>query len=359
MVPLDPGSLAEIGQSGDVIAFAAGDTPPFDAIYLQDPSEPGLARYLPEHLDAPDTACPADAANIGRLDTGDAVYVFAGVEPDLTPDDLEQVGTDQSNQPVYADPGAVQPYPELFFTDQAGLLRFVQTEGEGQPVTLGSTLAFDGATFNLAGDVTDAVNPADLTQLGCAGAFPVYEGPDAGDAGETSRYVRAGGRLYQFTGVLPATEEATEEPTGQPTEQQPTEEPTEAPTEQPTEEASLPSVFVADLQDEDGNAIGGACWQLIQDGNVIQEDCDTEDAGDTEPLDGRTGFDSVPAGDYTLHQSTVPENANPAGDVEITIPGDGSDVEELVIVPVFAQPTEEPTEEPTEAADGATDRRTD
>ena len=158
------------------------------------------------------------------------------------------MATDQSDQPVYADPGTAEPFPELFFTDPSGLLRFIQAGGDGQPSALVGSLAFAGIEFGASGDVTESVNPADLTRLGCAGPFPVFAGPEAGGE-EATRYVEAGGRIYAYVGTIPATEAPTEEPTDEATEasiEEPTEavseEPTEAPTEEPVTETATEEV---------------------------------------------------------------------------------------------------------------------
>jgi len=115
---------------------------------------------------------------------------------------------------------------------------------------LAESLAFGGVLLQFAGDATEGIDPASLTKAGCAGPYPVYAAQGEADAGTTNLYVRAGGRLFQFSGeVIPAeaptevpvdvpTEVPTEIPTESPTEaptEAPTEQPTEAPTEQPTE----------------------------------------------------------------------------------------------------------------------------
>src|SRR5690606_27842891 len=112
--------------------------------------------------------------------------------------------------------------------------------------------------------------------------------------------------------ILPGqqvTEEITAE-AGQPTEADiETPEPTEEPTEQPTEDAGgEPATFPVTLLDQNGAPIGGACFQLVRDGSVAYESCDTE-AWETAQFanNGNTGFFDVAPGSYTLRMASGPE----------------------------------------------------
>lgn len=259
MVPATRQDLIPVAQDGAIQALALSDAAPFDAIYLSVPprNEDELGRYLAEQIGASDIFCQADAGNFQPLDTGDAVYAFAGLETFLTANDLEQVATDSNGQPVYADPGLQQPYPELFFTDPSGLVRFLLTTGAGVPTAIAESLAFDSAQFAFQGDVTGQVDVASLTKLGCAGPFPVY-----GDADPASglRYVTVGQQVFQYAGEgqeavpteLPATPLPTEDPTDTPEPSQtPTIEPTALPTETPTEE---PTATATEIPTEEPSA---------------------------------------------------------------------------------------------------------
>ncbi|MDQ3656002.1 MAG: hypothetical protein M3457_13110, partial [Chloroflexota bacterium] len=85
LVPLDAGSLILVAESPELVAYAATEAAPFDAVYVTSGDGAStLARYLPERLDAPDVACPAEALNIGTLDAGGTLYIFAGLEFDLS-----------------------------------------------------------------------------------------------------------------------------------------------------------------------------------------------------------------------------------------------------------------------------------
>ncbi len=265
IVPLSRQDLSRIAQEQDVIAYAAGEAGPFEAVYLSVPnrSEDELARYLPERLEAPETACPAEAANYEPVDAGGTLYAFAGPEDNLSEDTLQSVGNN-NGEPVFADIGATQPFPELFFSTADGLLRFVVLIEDGRPDSLSVSLAFNGTEFSFDSEATDTIDPGTLVKVGCSTAFPVYAPSGSADAGFTELYVLVGNRYFLFTGEgaapadpgVPAgeatpppavpTQEATPAPTEVsppaapstpvPTEVPPTEVPTEVPpTEVPTE----------------------------------------------------------------------------------------------------------------------------
>ena len=234
MVPATRQDLISVAQEGPIQAFATTDAAPFDAIYLSVPprNETELGRYLPEQIGAVDIFCQADAGTFEPLDAEGTIYVFAGLETFLTPSDLEEVATDSNGQPVYADPGSGQPFPELFFTDPSGLVRFVLTTESGVPLSLSESLAIDGAQFAFQGEVTGQVDVASLPKIGCAGPFAVYSDADPASG---ARYVIIGQRVFQYVGdgqAAAATEiPATPIPTDAPTE---TALPTETPTVEPT-----------------------------------------------------------------------------------------------------------------------------
>ena len=217
IVPLRPQDLTQIAQAQSLLVYAHEQQEPFGMIYVSVPTRSGdeLGRYLPEHADAPNTACPAEAAAIGQLDAGGTSYAFAGYEPDLTAAVLQEVA--QSNgQPVYADPNATQPYPELFVADPKGLLRFLLLDAAGRPATLAGPLTFAGTEEAFVGDVTNQVDVGTLTKIGCAGPFPVYAGPAASSGSGTERYALAGTHLFSFQGGGATPEPAS--PPAAPTE---------------------------------------------------------------------------------------------------------------------------------------------
>jgi len=275
IVPLATDGLALIAENEDLAVYAMSGEGPFDSLYVASTSQGTgeLARYLPERLGSPEVSCPAEVAEIGQLSADNAVYIFAGLETDLTEDSLQSVGVSGENQ-LYADAGAAPPFPELFVADPNGLLRFVIAATDGRPGSLAESLAFNGTRFEFVADVSAEVDLSGLTKVGCTGPYPVLALQDDASG---SRYVLAGGALFEFGGDAPAepvdstpespfditaedpteipiaapTAVPTEEPTVVPTEV-PTEEPTVVPTEVPTEE---PTVVPTEVPTEEPTAV--------------------------------------------------------------------------------------------------------
>ena len=329
IVPRDFEGLTEVALADAVVAFAATTEAPFETIYLSTPDlgEGELARYLPEWLADPETACPADNAEFSGLDLSGTIYVFAGVESDLTTDALQPVA-ESDGQPIYADAGASPPFPELFFETGGGLQRFVLVE-DGLPASLADSLALGGVEFSFSGDATGAIDPGSLTKVGCAGPYPVFI---SADAEEGDRFVPVGDRLYQFTGDVTATEvpvEPTEAPTEEPTEvptevptEAPTEEPTEAPTEEPTE---VPTEAPTEVPTEEPTEVP----------TEEPTEAPTEEPTE-EPTEAPT---EAPTEEPTEQPTEVPPTEAPT-EVPAT--------EEPTEVPPTEAPTEEPTDVPIE-----------
>nr|MBA3378700.1 hypothetical protein [Chloroflexia bacterium] len=313
LVPLNAESLVRIAENPELVVYAASEAAPFDAVYVTSVGgATALARYLPERLDAPDMACPAEAVNIGTLDANGTLYIFAGLEFDLSVDALQEVG-ESNGQPLYIDPTAGEPFPEIFVADANGLLRFVITAGDGRPASLADSLAFAGTLFSFVADVTDQIDPASLTKVGCAGPYPVYA--DQEDATAANRYVRAGGRLFQFSGegapLDAPTEVPTEipvvEPTAVPTEIPPTEVP---PTEVPPTEVPPTEIPPTEVPTD---GLTAQATEVPADVPAVPADNATE-----EPTE-------VPA-DAATEEPTVPTEV-PAGATAAT-PGLPADIAE-------------------------------
>ena len=100
-------------------------------------------------------------------------------------------------------------------------------------------------------------------------------------------------------------------------------------------------------QDNDGNPVGGTCFEVFDaSGTSVGSACDED--GDV-PDDGRIGIFAVPAGDVTLRETRTPDGVEPAGDTGATVSADqATDVPVRSAAIVLDVPTEAPTEIPTE-----------
>ncbi len=342
VVTLDPQSLAPIAQAGPVTALAETSEPPFEAVFLLSSTLGGsdFARYLPEHVGAPQSACPIDNAQFSALDLGGAIYVYAGLETHLTPETLQQVAA-SGDAPVYADPGASPPFPEVFFDPGGGLQRFVLTD-EGVPAALSESLAFDGAVYDFVGDVTDALDLAVVERVGCAGPYPVLASATAPD----DLIVRVADAYLWFStdpnATLPTGEEATEVPTEEPTEiptEEPTLEPTPEPTEVPTEEPTLePTPEPTEIPTEEPTL-----EPTVEPTEVPTEEPTLEPT--VEPTEIPT---EEPTAEPTAEPTEIPTEVPTAAPTEEPT---GEPAAEPTAVPTEI-PTEEPTAAPTEEPTG-------
>jgi hypothetical protein len=237
-VPVDPAGLEQVGEDDGVLLFAIPGGPPFDRIYGApdiDVDTPG--RYLaeqpvgPDGVPSPEGTCLAETANFTVLDLGDAQYVYAGPELDLTTDRLQAVLETGEGQPVYAET-TVEPFPELYFEDNGTLNRFILLDDRGVPNTFGETIVFAGQTFAFDRDATGEVDPNALARVGCVGPFPARAEQDAAENLDQLFVVLndATPRLLAFTAV---GQEAPVAPTVAPAQ-----EPTEAPL--PATETPIP-----------------------------------------------------------------------------------------------------------------------
>ncbi|MBA2469225.1 MAG: hypothetical protein H0V37_07455, partial [Chloroflexia bacterium] len=100
-----------------------------------------------------------------------------------------------------------------------------------------------------------------------------------------------------------------------------------------------PGDLIVALLDDDGEPIGGACWELVQDGNVVADTCD---ATDNFPFNGVVGFFGVPGGEYSLRQSETPDGSEPVEDRDIEVVA-GQEIREEITASVAS--TEQPEDE--------------
>ena len=132
----------------------------------------------------PAAPCLAETANFNVLDVGEAQYVYAGPEVDLTVDQLQTVLQTGEGDPVYAETTA-EPFPELYFEEAGALNRFILLDERGVPDTIEETVVFGGQTFTFDRDATGEVDPDALARAGCIGPFSARS--DQGDGRGKSR----------------------------------------------------------------------------------------------------------------------------------------------------------------------------
>jgi hypothetical protein len=216
-VPINSAGLEQVGEDDGVLLLAIPGGPPFDRVYgAADIAAGSPGRYLaeqpvgPDGVPSPEGTCPAETANFSPLDLGNAQYVYAGPEPDLTTDQLQAVLETGEGQPVYAETTA-EPFPELYFETDGTLNRFILLDDRSVPQTVGETIVFAGQTFAFDRDATGEVDPNALNRVGCVGPFSARSEQDAGDNLDQLFVVLndATPRLTAFTAMAPAAETAT------------------------------------------------------------------------------------------------------------------------------------------------------
>lgn len=232
--------LVTIGRTDNLRLYAANDQGPFDRLYgLARPRpESGLARYLPE-TPINGGQCPAEAAQISTLTVENSTYAFAGFEPDLTSDRLNQVGQ-ANDQPLFAESQSA-PFAEVFVQAPEGLQRFVLVNEQGVPVQLTNPVPFGGQQLTFVEDATGQVDTGSLSRTGCAADFAL-----AATAGSqppfTEVFAIVGGHVLRYAATgeagspVPSEEASPSGPVIVPvgTEQVETETPTLAATETST-----------------------------------------------------------------------------------------------------------------------------
>ncbi|MDQ3526144.1 MAG: hypothetical protein M3451_13990, partial [Chloroflexota bacterium] len=128
--------------------------------------------------------------------------------------------------------------------------------------------------------------------------------------------------------------------------EEPTVEPTATTTEDDEDEAQEPGNLLITLVDADGQPVGGACFELVQDDEVVIESCDTAQF-ERNPDNGTTGFYGVPSGTYTVRNSENPDDLPLADDVEVDVTTSPPDVTDTIQLPAGDAPDETPTPSPT------------
>ncbi|MBA3310486.1 MAG: hypothetical protein H0U28_10620 [Nocardioidaceae bacterium] len=304
-----------------------------------------------------------DNGNTGFFGIPSATYTLRISD---TPDGIEAVderevtiepGTEvaETITATAAEPGETPAPTEPTATDAAD-------QGTGELVVLRtdeSGAAVGGACFVIVDENGDEVAPevcdedGDVADDGRIGFFDVPAGtwtlretraPDGVEPAEDQPVeIRA-----DVSSDLPVQSARLATETPEPTE---VVEETAAPTEQADETPQVtatveaqPGSLIVTLQDEAGQPVGGACFELGgEDGEVAAEACDTDDPF---PGNGNTGFFGVPSGTYTLRISETPDNVAAPDDREVEVPA-GGEATEIVAV-AATEATAEPTEQTTD-----------
>jgi hypothetical protein len=238
-LPVDPVAqgFEPVGEDAGVQLFAVPGATVFDRVYgAVDVTSARSGRYLAEQpigldgVPSPEAPCLAETANFTLLDVGNAQYVYAGPELDLTTDQLQAVLETGEGAPVYAET-TVEPFPELYFAEGETLNRFITLDDRGVPATVGEAIVFAGQNYVFARDATGEVDPETLARVGCVGPFSARSDQDAGAEGPEQLFIVLNDetpRALVFTATQTGVEAATP-----PVEQPPV--PTVAPAQQPTE----------------------------------------------------------------------------------------------------------------------------
>lgn len=229
-VQVDLTLLQEIAQDPGTPVFVKVDPDPLNAVYA--PDDGAVRRYLPQFIDSPETACPTETSPAASIEGNGAIYIPAGIDPDVSPEQLVQVGQTADGRTLYA-PSTEQPFQELYATGaDGGLLHFVLVQDDGVPVTFPEQISFAGQRFQLVG--AGVTGPDGLQKVGCAGAFPALAASDEAEGSFRAIHLQAADQLVTYEAI------DTPEPTGQPTQPPidtatpPTGEPTQAPTQAAT-----------------------------------------------------------------------------------------------------------------------------
>src|SRR5262249_12304185 len=143
--------------------------------------------------DAQTTQCPAENGQHDDLDAGSSgLFVFAGIEPDLTTADLQQVGTAPDGNTVYT--GSDSTITEIYEDSTDGLLRYILVDSDGVPSTFRSPLTFGGQNFTFDSQADD-IDRTTLARAGCAGPFGAFSDPNESAGSLNTLYISVGSHL--------------------------------------------------------------------------------------------------------------------------------------------------------------------
>jgi hypothetical protein len=307
-------------------------------------------------VDGGDPVCDNEE---GDNDPADGVIEITGLEPGPHTVALSQQiqGLETPGEETVEVPAGGTGEVTLTLAPQPGSILITKTDGQN-PLG-GACFSVDGGEEICDdGQGDDDQNPGSILIAGVApGQHEVAEtsAPEGYEpaADPQTVEVSAGGTgelTFVNTAIpteVPPTDVPTETavPTETPTEEaQPTETPTEeaTPTETPTEEAETGGLRIV-KRDENGDALGGACFSV--DGPASYELCDDAE-GDLDDEAGSVRLGDLAIGTYTVTETQAPDGYVPADakDVEI-LAGDEVEVEFQNQLAPTPAPTETPEAE--------------
>jgi outer membrane protein assembly factor BamB len=188
MVEPNIDELDRIHQIGTMTIYQRPQPSTSDAVYVQiedrleegEQADPKLARYLPENINVEGAECLSEAPREAAvISTGNDDYIFAGADPDVTVDSLEEVASTQQLGSVYAE-SKEPPIRELFTVSSDVTQRYVLLNEDGLPEQLRGTVPFGGRIYRFS-DVDSEIDPQSLVKIGCAGPFPMQSAAASGD----------------------------------------------------------------------------------------------------------------------------------------------------------------------------------
>lgn len=348
IVPTDATSLREVDQIGERTVLAERRNGPFDRIYVSAPPRPeNLGRYLPQNPAS--GACPAADLVIENIDTGEALYTFAGLEADVTPDGLTPAFQTQAGETVYAD-GGQAPAGELFAETANGLERYVVLGQDGRPATLRDALEFGGQRFAYGGEVGASIDPGSLNSVGCAGPFEVATDSGASEPPFDTLFVSVGAGVFSYTAIPTDQSGETDDANGSPAGQAPDEtaDDDEAAQDDATdaEGTGEADIGAPAIVPGEGDATADAeATAVDEDEATLEDEATSEETAESEATvesdDAEDGIETVEAD--TDADSVIVDEATETAEADAT---------EVLLETVEADTTEVPAE--ADDADDAT-----
>jgi uncharacterized surface anchored protein len=278
--------------------------------------------YVLHQSQAPEGTEPVEDQNVD-------IVADESVNVQVTAEVIEQEPTEEPTEEATAEPTEEEA--------QTGDIVVVREDQDGNSIAGACFVAFDANGNQATDEICDDDGDGRIEFPGLAAGTAFLREtrtPDGVEQAEDMQIEVAAGESTEIDVTTAGI--ATEEPT---------EEPTEEATAEPTEEEAQTGDIVVLRQDQDGNAVGGACFVAFDaNGNQATDEVCDED-GDVAD-DGRIGFTGLAAGTAFLRETRTPDGVEPAEDMQIeVVAGEATDIEVRTDRIESEEPTAEPTEE--------------